>query len=138
LAKGRDVWVTERPAPTIVSTRRSDQGIIVGRQLPEGEGRNVGGKGWVDTRPATTVNGDPRISEPGHHDANVSGSQQANAVRVSLAEALVLQSFPADYPVRGTKTKQYEQVGNAIPPLLAWHVLRAGSTREAAGHEAEA
>jgi DNA (cytosine-5)-methyltransferase 1 len=85
------------------------------------KGRDV----WVSSRPATTVNGDPRISEPGHHDAEVSGSQQANAVRVTLAEALVLQSFPPDYPVQGTKTKQFEQVGNAIPPLLAWHALRA-------------
>jgi DNA (cytosine-5)-methyltransferase 1 len=80
---------------------------------------------WTVERPATTVNGDPRISEPGHHDAEVSGSQQANAVRVSLAEALVLQSFPSDYPVQGTKTKQFEQVGNAVPPVLAWHVLRS-------------
>lgn len=211
--------VHDRPAPTIVGTRRSDQGIVVGKQLPEGEGRNVGGHGWkppedpspcgcpwdyidadgfctcchahlddsdglygiqgdpgthrlrdcplstnhrtramrssvsdngsaqanpramnepsatitgkhrsaewVDTRPATTVNGDPRISEPGHHDSDVSGSQQANAVRVSLEEALILQSFQPDYPVQGTKTARFRQVGDAIPWLLAWHCLRA-------------
>ncbi|HEY3018969.1 MAG TPA: DNA cytosine methyltransferase, partial [Solirubrobacteraceae bacterium] len=88
---------------------------------------------WVGERPATTVNGDPRVSEPGRHDPDVSGSQQANAVRVTVAEALALQSFPPDYPVQGTKTKQFEQVGNAVPPLLAEAVLRAVVTPDPGG-----
>lgn len=45
--------------------------------------------------------------------------------RVTVEEAATLQTFPDNYPWRGTKTKQYEQVGNAIPPQLAWHILGA-------------
>ncbi len=133
---GDRVWVHHRPAPTIVSTRRSDQGLIVGRQLPPGEGRNVGGHGWTDERPATTVNGDPRISEPGHYDSNVSGSQQANAVRVSIAEAAALQSLPPDHPwdAAGSKTAAFRAIGNAIPvplALAALKAVRAGATATA-------
>lgn len=44
--------------------------------------------------------------------------------RVSLREALILQGFPADWPLQGTVEEQYTQVGNAVPPPLAEAVSR--------------
>lgn len=76
---------------------------------------------WVFERPATTVMGDPRTFQPGGH--HTPGAQSENSIRITIRDALLLQSFPADYPVAGTKTRQFEQVGNAIPPLLALRIL---------------
>jgi DNA (cytosine-5)-methyltransferase 1 len=87
---------------------------------------------WTVERPATTVAGDSRVWPPGHkknaadEDAGREGYGDragTEAVRVSIDQAATLQSFPP-YPWQGSKTKQFEQVGNAVPPLLAWHVLR--------------
>lgn len=81
---------------------------------------------WTSDRPATTVQADPRIGRPGRKDWAGGESQfDHGSVRVSVQEAGVLQSFPADYPWQGTRTKQYEAVGNAVPPLLAAHILAA-------------
>src|SRR2546430_2236378 len=88
----------------------------------------ITGKGtaaWVSSRPPTTVCGDARIGRPGHKDRDQGEAQFAeDSVRVTVAEAGMLQSFPADYPWHGTKTEQYRQVGAALSPPLAAARLR--------------
>ena len=45
--------------------------------------------------------------------------------RIEVEEGLLLQGFPVDWPLQGTREEQYRQVGNAVPPALAHAVGRA-------------
>ena len=43
----------------------------------------------------------------------------------SVRENARLQSFPDEFEILGSKTSQYKQIGNAVPPLLAYAVAKA-------------
>lgn len=84
---------------------------------------------WVWRRPATTVQGDARVFSPGGHMGNdgrdndyMIGRSQ-DAIRVEPWEALVLQSMPANYPLVGTRTSQFRQVGNLVPPFMVTAIV---------------
>lgn len=86
-----------------------------------------GDTSWADRRPSPTIVGSfapDVVAAPGWRKPGDPPRQRTpGSVRVSVAEAGVLQSFPADYPWQGSLGAQYRQVGDAIPPLLAQAIL---------------
>ncbi|MGW7543421.1 DNA cytosine methyltransferase [Streptomyces sp. NPDC054770] len=112
--------------------------------------------GKVYKRPAFTVvsnygtGGDPEARGRRDHDvpsATITGKVSRNRLvhqgtdndlgefdRFTHAEAGVLQTFPVKYPWSGNDIPQ--QIGNAVPPLLALHVLQHLLEPELSGNKA--
>lgn len=95
---------TNRPAMTVVNS--------VGRGLGGGSGAQGQIKKAIES-------GDFIPSIHAKSDA------YAEATRITVPEAGVLQSYERPFVWCGTKTKQFLQIGNAVPPLLAEVILRS-------------
>ncbi len=132
--------LTDKPSPTILGggsdtggaepfgprTRRELAAAVDGGRWVQRSNYSDGGK------PGVTAAERGR-SERELHEPSVTitskGFQWAEpgssaGTRVTVEEAAVLQTFPPGFPFQGNKGKRYQQVGNAVPPMMALAILQ--------------
>lgn len=88
-----------------------------------------GDTSWAHRRPSPTIVGSfaPHVvAAPGWRKAGDGPRQnQPGSVLVTLEQAARLQSFPDGYPFQGSTASRWQQVGDAVPPLLARAIVAA-------------
>ncbi|MEU0851453.1 DNA cytosine methyltransferase [Streptomyces flaveolus] len=119
-------WVSMAEALGWGMTHRPALTVAVGTAAGGPDPSCVGGSGSRATlygeRDAGRWITDTRLTDADELPAYRGGRK--DMIRVSVADAAALQTFPPGHPFQGTRTKQYEQVGNAMPTRLAAAVIR--------------
>lgn len=112
---------TNRPAPTVHGhglisrgPTGTKQAVIAGLEA-----------GTYIPRPPFTLETARKPGAQREDYISITDRYDIRAVNFEVHEALALQTLPVDLPLQGSRTTQFQIVGNAVPPTLAAHLISA-------------
>jgi DNA (cytosine-5)-methyltransferase 1 len=104
--KGRPLDL-DRPAGTLPATMGGNRTPIIDQWQLDGRAE----KSWIVDYHERLTAGEPPVKRV-----------PKRMRRLTVEEAAALQTFPAPWEFKGRRSSQYRQIGNAVPPKLAYHV----------------
>lgn len=77
-------------------------------------------------KPAPTIRSEHHGNIEGHYNTTKADENDMTGWRrLSVRECARLQSFPDSYVFVSAASSAYKAIGNAVPPVMAWHIARA-------------
>ena len=102
----------DRPAPTLPATMGGNRTPIV----DEGDLYDGADPWIVDYHRGLFTEGKSALP---------SLPTEAKLRRITVEEAAAIQTFPRDVAWQGAQSARFRQIGNAVPPMLGYHVAAA-------------
>lgn len=90
-------------------------------------GRKMQGNNRINAqRPAPTIRAEHHGNIEAHYRTTLEDqTDMAGWRRLSVRECARLQSFPDDFIFTTSASSAYKGIGNAVPPVLGWHIARS-------------
>ena len=104
-----DLWGTERKSNCLPNQNQFSQARNYGEHLQ-------GNKAIRADYPGPTIRAE--------HHGNIEFHYKKTR-RLTMRECARIQTFPDNFVFQGSGSSAYVQVGNAVPPVLAWHIAKS-------------
>lgn len=104
-----DLWGTEKDKKFLPNQNQYSQAKNYGEHLQ-------GNKSIRADYPSPTIRAE--------HHGNIEFHYKKKR-RLTVRECARIQSFPDNFALKGSGSSAYVQVGNAVPPVMAWHIAKS-------------
>ena len=124
-------WVTAREAIDDLWGKEKDSSIFNHSQISRAKfypGKRMQGNTQIKAdHPSVTIRAEHHGNIEAHYRSHnpLDPTDMTSWRRLSVRECARIQTFPDQFEIKGSATAAYKQVGNAVPPVLAWHVAKS-------------